>query len=207
MSFAPPPARGAKNSPSDCFYRTSFGRTLRITPLLLYKSKPGHPLGHPGLLTCRSGGIRPAPQSRRRQPGVLKTVHRTVFAALRSAAPFESRHFSHTKANRDTPLGHPGLHTCRSGGIRPAPQSRRRQPGVLKTVHRTVFAALRSTAPFESRRFCYTKANRDTPLGIPVCIRVEVAGFEPAAFWSRTPVVSFIFINCCPVFLKLFAGV
>jgi len=38
-------------------------------------------------------------------------------------------------------------------------------------------------------------------------IRVEVAGFEPAAFWSRTPVVSFKFITCCPIFLKLFAGV
>ena len=37
--------------------------------------------------------------------------------------------------------------------------------------------------------------------------RVEVAGFEPAAFWSRTPVVSFKIITCCPIFLKLFASV
>ena len=37
--------------------------------------------------------------------------------------------------------------------------------------------------------------------------RVEVAGFEPAAFWSRTPVVSFKFITCCPILLKMFAGV
>ena len=40
-----------------------------------------------------------------------------------------------------------------------------------------------------------------------VVLRVEVAGFEPAAFWSRTPVVSFEKINYCPVFLELFAGV
>ena len=36
---------------------------------------------------------------------------------------------------------------------------------------------------------------------------VEVAGFEPAAFWFRTPVVSFEIINYCPVFPKLFACV
>ena len=38
-------------------------------------------------------------------------------------------------------------------------------------------------------------------------LRVEVAGFEPAACWPRTPVVSFKTITCCPIFLKLFAGV
>ena len=62
--------------------------------------------------------------------------------------------------------------------------------------------------PIRQDTAAWTKRKKKTGFHLKsVVLRVEVAGFEPAAFWSRTPVVSFKTITCCPIFLKLFAGV
>ena len=58
---------------------------------------------------ARRGRGRP-----RRQPGVLKTVHWTVFPLQPRDAPFESRHFS-SNQNRDTLKGIPFLMAPQEG--------------------------------------------------------------------------------------------